>query len=211
MIWEFIMSGGLTMIPLLLCSILAITIIIYKLVALRRGSYIKRKEVALLKKMISNRDFKGAAYYCVENPGVFTNIVARALENQQFGEDAVREAIEEAGRFEVPKIEQWLGPLRTIAGIAPLLGLFGTVTGMIRVFNDIETTGLGQVNAFSGGIAEALITTATGLAIAIPTLVMYNYFVDKAEAIILEVEKQSTDVMRAITKGSIAVEKADAV
>lgn len=211
MIWEFIMSGGLTMIPLLLCSILAITIIIYKAIELRRGRYIKRKDAGLLKKMISNGDYKGASYYCAENPGVFTNIVAQALEAQPYGQQVVREAIEEAGRYEVPKIEQWLGPLRTIAGITPLLGLFGTVIGMIRVFNDIEATGLGQVNAFSGGIAEALITTATGLAIAIPSLVMYNYFVDKAEGIILEVEKESAAVMRTLTSGRAAVEQEDAV
>lgn len=211
MIWEFIMSGGLTMIPLLLCSILAITIIFYKLIELRRGRYLSGKEVALIKKMINNRDFKGAAYYCVENPKVFTNIISRALENRGNGEEAVREAIEEAGRYEIPKIERWLGPLRTIAAIAPLLGLFGTVTGMIRVFNEIQATGLGEVNTFSGGIAEALITTATGLAIAIPTLVMYNYFIDKSEAIILEVEKESTGIMRTLARFSNQPEEGDAV
>lgn len=202
MIWEFIMSGGLTMIPLLLSSVLAITIIIYKLIELRRSRYLRPKEVALIKKMIRNDDYKGAAYYCVENPRVFTNIIARALENRGRSEEAIREAIEEAGRYEIPKIERWLGPLRTIAAIAPLLGLFGTVIGMIRVFNEIQTTGLGEINAFSGGIAEALITTATGLAIAIPTLVMYNYFVDKSEVIILEVEKESTEIMRALIEDS---------
>jgi biopolymer transport protein ExbB len=211
MIWEFIMSGGLTMIPLLLCSILAITIIIFKALELRRSKYLRKKEVALLKKMIKNNDFKGASYYCVENAKVFTNIIARALENRNKGEVGIREAIEEAGRYEIPKIERWLGPLRTIAAISPLLGLFGTVTGMIRVFNEIQVSGLGEVNTFSGGIAEALITTATGLAIAIPTLVMYNYFVDKSEGIILEVEKETSDIMRVLTEKTMFVETADAV
>lgn len=196
MIWEFFVSGGLTMIPLVLCSIISLTIIVYKLFDLRRNRFLDHREVKLIRQMVDKNDLKEAQYHCTQNPGVFTNIVSRALESRKGGEHAIRDAIEEAGRYEIPKIERYLGALRTVAAISPLLGLFGTVTGMIRVFNQIKVVGLGQVSAFSGGIAEALITTATGLAIAIPTLVMYNYFVDKSEGIILEVEKNSADVMR---------------
>jgi biopolymer transport protein ExbB len=202
MIWEFLAHGGITMIPLALCSIAALAIIIYKIFELRKGQYIDRKEIKLIKQMIDKEDYNEAQYHCTQNPGVFTNIVSRALEARESGESEIKEAIEEAGRYEIPKIERFLGPLRTIAAISPLLGLFGTVIGMIRVFNKIREVGLGQVTAFSGGIAEALITTATGLAIAIPTLVMYNYFVDKAEQIILEVEKTSADVMRQLISKS---------
>ena len=200
MIWEFFMGGGLTMIPLVLFSVISLSIILYKVFDLRRSRFIDRSEIDVIKRMIANDDFEKAEYYCAENPGVFTHIVSRALEARHGGENEIREAIEEAGRYEVPVIERWLGWLRTIAAVSPLLGLFGTVTGMIRVFNEIGTSGLGNVNAFSGGIAEALITTATSLAIAIPSLVMYNYFVDKSEGIILEVEKASADVMRQIIR-----------
>lgn len=210
MIWEFFLAGGLTMIPLAFCSIVSMAIIIYKLFDTRRSQFIDQKEIKLIKQMIEKNDFNEAQYHCTQNPGVFTNIVSRSLEARDGGEREIKDAIEEAGRYEVPKIEKWLGPLRTIAAISPLLGLFGTVIGMIRVFNQIEEVGLGQVSAFSGGIAEALITTATGLAIAIPTLVMYNYFVDKSESIILEVEKYSADVMRQLISKPIQ-EQADAV
>lgn len=196
MIWEFFVSGGITMIPLILCSVISLAIVFYKLFELKTSKFIDSREVALLKQMIEKNDDKRAQYHCTENPGVFTNIISRALEAKDYGESAIREAIEEAGRYEVPKIERFLGPLRTIAVIAPLLGLFGTVTGMIRLFNQIKASGLGEIAAFSGGIGEALITTATGLAVAIPTLVMYNIFVDKSEKIILEVEKSSAEVMR---------------
>ena len=196
MIWEFFVSGGITMIPLMLCSVISLAIVFYKLFDLRTAKFIDKKEVTLIKQMIEKNDHRRAEYHCTQNPGVFTNIIARALEAKSQGESAIREAIEEAGRYEIPKIEKFLGPLRTIAAIAPLLGLFGTVTGMIRLFNQIKATGLGEIAAFSGGIGEALITTATGLAVAIPTLVMYNFFIDKSEKIILEVEKSSAEVMR---------------
>lgn len=199
LIWEFFMAGGITMVPLGLCSILALTIIVFKAYELRANRFVDDKEIRLIKQMLHRNDHKEALYHCTQNPGVFSNIVSRALEARDGGEKAIREAIEEAGRYEVPKIERYLGILRTIASISPLLGLFGTITGMITLFNDIKEHGLGQAAAFSGGISEALITTATGLAIAIPTLVMYNVFVDKSEKIILEVEKHSNDVMRQLT------------
>ncbi len=207
MIFDTFLSGGITMVPLAFCSLLALAIIFYKLYDLRRRRFIDRNEVMLLKQMIDSGELKRAEGHCAGNRNLFTNIVGRALEARGSGENAIREAIEEAGRYEVPRVEQYLGGLRTIASISPLLGLFGTVLGMIRVFNRIREVGLGQVAEFSGGIAEALITTATGLAIAIPALVMYNIFVDKAESIILEIEKAGADVMRSL----IAKESKDAV
>lgn len=184
------------MIPLGLCSLLALMIIVFKLFDLRRGRFIDNNELKLLKRMIDNDELDEARVHCARSTGVLNNIVCRALEARAGGESEIREAIEEAGRYETPKVERYLGILRTIAAISPLLGLFGTVIGMIRVFDQIRRVGLGQVAQFSGGIAEALITTATGLAIAIPTLVMYNYFVDKSESVILDIEKNSIDVMR---------------
>jgi len=198
MIWETFAAGGITMIPLSFCSLLSLAVIIFKLFDLRRKRFIDREESFLLKRMIDAGELKQAEGHCAVKRSMFTNIVSRALEARHGGETAIREAIEEAGRYEVPRVERYLGVLRTIASISPLLGLFGTVIGMIRVFDRIKQVGLGQVSQFSGGISEALITTATGLAIAIPTLVMYNYFVDKSESIILEIEKNSADVMRAL-------------
>ena len=207
-IWEFLVAGGPTMIALVASSVASMSIIFYKLFDLRRTRFLDTKEIKNIKGLIAREEYEKTRDYCIEYPGVFTNIVRRALEARQGGESAIREAIEEAGRYEVPKIERWLGPLRTIAAIAPLMGLFGTVVGMIRVFNEIGEVGLGQVSSFSGGISEALITTATGLAIAIPTLIMYNFFVDKSESIVLDVERYSTDVMRQLLTSESANQEA---
>jgi biopolymer transport protein ExbB len=184
------------MIPLMLCSLLALMIIVYKMFDLRKSRFIDYDEVRKLRRWISADDIESAKLHCAQNNSPLAGIVGRALEACQGGESAIREAIEEAGRYQVPKIERYLGTLRTIAAVSPLLGLFGTVIGMINVFDRIKSVGLGRVAEFSGGIAEALITTATGLAIAIPALVLYNYFVDKSESIILEIEKNSSDIMR---------------
>ena len=207
-LWEILVAGGYTMIPLALCSLLALMIIIYKLFDLRTSRFIDYDEVRKLRRWIGNNEIETAKIHCTNHRGTFTNIVGRALEARGGGELAIREAIEEGGRYEIPKIERYLGALRTIASISPLLGLFGTVIGMINVFDRIKNVGLGRVTEFSGGIAEALITTATGLAIAIPALVLHNYFVNKSETIILEIEKNSSEVMRLLIERETVEEDA---
>lgn len=203
-IWEILQSGGYTMIPLGFCSLLALIIIIYKLFDLRLSRFIDYDAVRALRNLIGKGETAAAKLQCTKKDDALSNIVGRALDAVGGGEIAIREAIEESGRYEVPRIERYLGTLRTIASVSPLLGLFGTVIGMINVFDRIKNVGLGRVAEFSGGIAEALITTATGLAIAIPSLVLYNYFVNKSESIILEIEKNSSDLMRLLIEKETA-------
>lgn len=186
------------MIPLGFCSLMALTIIVYKLIDLRTSKTVNRSDIETVTTLIESGVLDKAEDICRKNPGIFSNIVRSALENRHLKREEIKEAIADAGRQEVPKVEKYLGILGTIAGVSPLLGLLGTVTGMIKVFRIISVTGVGQAGALSGGIAEALITTATGLSIAIPTLVMYNYFVDKAANIIREIEKHSLHLMNII-------------
>jgi len=195
---EFLKSGGPVMIPLGLCSLLSLTIIVYKLIGLRRSRIVNRSDIDTITTLIDSGVLDKAEDFCRKNPGILGNIVRAALENRHLRREEIKESIADAGRQEVPKVEKYLGILGTIAGVSPLLGLLGTVTGMIKVFRIISVTGVGQAGALSGGIAEALITTATGLSIAIPTLVMYNYFVDKAANIIREIEKHSLRLMNII-------------
>ena len=118
-----------------------------------------------------------------------------------FGRDEIKEAIEDAGRHEIASVEKYLNILSTIAGVAPLLGLLGTVTGMIKVFNIISLGGIGKAEELAGGIGEALITTAAGLSIAIPTLVFHNIFSERADRLILKMEKSSMELTEILSQG----------
>jgi biopolymer transport protein ExbB len=131
-----------------------------------------------------------------KNNGPFINIIRVGLENRRREKEEIRESILDQGRQEARKLERGLTILETVAGIAPLMGLLGTVLGMIEVFRVISEQGLGQTQALSSGISEALITTVVGLSIAIPALVAYNYFTHKVEDIVLEIEKYSGQLLK---------------
>jgi biopolymer transport protein ExbB len=189
-------GGGPVMYLLALCSIVALGITIEKLWNLRKTKILQREGFEALLALVESGRVDKAIEMCRRHPGVFPNIIGAGLESFEEGREAVKEAIVQAGRQEVPRLERYLGALGTIAGIAPLLGLFGTVLGMIKVFRVIAALGVGHASALSEGISEALITTASGLPIAIFSLVMYNYFSDKAEGIVLEMEKYSIEMMQ---------------
>ena len=126
------------------------------------------------------------------------SIVTAGLQQAPKGEPFAREAVEDAGRHETTRLTRYLPTLGTVAAVSPLLGLLGTVTGMIAVFKTIANSGIGQAAELSNGISQALITTATGLLIAIPALVAYNYYTERAERIIQRLEGASLRVMRSL-------------
>lgn len=188
------------MIPLLLASMVSLTIIIEKLINLRKERILQPKLLNMVKRLIESGNYANALDMCRENPCVLTAIIQATLENSQLPREEIKEIIADAGRQHLPVLEKYLGILGSIASVAPLLGLLGTVTGMIKVFKVIAQVGVGHAEALSAGISEALITTATGLVIAIPSLIAYNYFVDKADSILLEIEKESMKIMNIILK-----------
>ena len=201
-------SGGPVMWPLVVCSLVALAIIIERLVNLRASKILKPTIVERVTGLVEGGRADRAAQVCRDNPGIYTNIVLAGLERAPDGEVAAREAVEDAGRHETAKLTRYLGALGTIVGISPLLGLLGTVTGMINVFKTIAEVGTGQAGQLSNGISQALITTATGLLIAIPTLVAYNFFQGKADAIVTEIEQESLRVLRGLyqpDRGIVAV------
>ncbi|MEE4311775.1 MAG: MotA/TolQ/ExbB proton channel family protein [candidate division KSB1 bacterium] len=197
-IWIMLQRGGIIMIPLILCSIISLAIIIEKIIALRKKKIINSEIVSVIENIKSNADIDLAVSICEKHKGVFSNIIQIGLNNVEKTREQVKELFIDQGRQETRVLERGLGILETIAAIAPLLGLLGTVIGMIKVFNVISVQGVGQAEALSGGISEALITTVVGLSIGIPTLVFYNYFTDKAEDIILDIEKFSNDLVNRI-------------
>jgi biopolymer transport protein ExbB len=199
---DFFQKGGPLMYPLLFCSILSLTIIIERLVHLRNARNLNRKSFEVILPLVEGGVINNARQACIRNPGVFTNIILAGLDACSRSREEVKEAILDAGRHEVPQLERRLGILGTIAAVAPLLGLLGTVSGMIKIFQVIATLGVGQADALSQGISEALYTTATGLGVAIPSLVMHNYLREQAETLILDIEKKSIQVVNHLFESS---------
>ena len=196
--WDFLAKGGITMIPLFLCSITGLAIIIEKFISLRRRKVIVPEVISVLENIKGSNDFGLAVSICEKHNGPFANIIRITLENHNLPREEIKETLLDQGRQEVHQLEKGLGVLETVAGIGPLLGLLGTVLGILKVFKVIAIMGVGQATSLAGGISEALITTIAGLFIGIPALVAYNYFASKAEALVLEIEKYSNRLLNKI-------------
>ncbi|MBC8185199.1 MotA/TolQ/ExbB proton channel family protein [candidate division KSB1 bacterium] len=197
--WLLLKQGGIVMIPLILSSILVVAIIIERSFVLRKKKILIPEIVNVIETIKKPEDVHLAISICQKKKGAFSSIVQLGLENKSLPKFELKELITDQGRQEVRTLEKGLVILETVAGIAPLLGLLGTVIGMIKVFDVISQQGLGQTQALSGGISQALITTVIGLSIGIPSLVVYNYFTDKAENLIMDIEKFTTQLLRKLS------------
>ncbi len=196
---DFLDKGGFIIYPLMLCSVLGLAIVIEKITSLRRVKVIVPEIVSVLDNIKGPADIGLALSICEKHEGSFANIIRMGLESRELPRDEIKEALNDQGRQEVHHLERGLVVLETIAGITPLLGLLGTVIGILKVFNVISIQGVGQATALSGGISEALITTIVGLSIGIPAVVVYNYFSNKAEGLVLEIEKYSSALIKKVT------------
>jgi biopolymer transport protein ExbB len=194
-VWDFLVRGGPIMVPLGLCSVVAVMITIERLLTLRRSRVLPREILGVVDSVQPGKDLSVAISICAQNPGAFSDIMRVGLEHADESWQQARDAILDAGRQETPRLERHLVWLETIAAVAPLLGLLGTVLGMIKVFASISIQGLGDPQVLSEGISEAMITTAVGLAIGIPTLVAYNLLAARAEAMIVEIEAQASNLI----------------
>jgi biopolymer transport protein ExbB len=195
---EFFGKGGFVMYPLLLCSIAGLAIVIEKLIMLRRKKVIIPEIVSVIDNIRDAGDVGLALSICEKHNGPFANTIRVGLENRHMPKEEIKETLDDRGRQEVHQLERGLVILETIAAIAPLLGLLGTVIGILKVFNVISVMGVGQANALSGGISEALITTIVGLSIGIPAVVAYNYFTNKADRLVLQIEKHSSVLLNKV-------------
>jgi biopolymer transport protein ExbB len=195
-IWKILDEGGIMMIPLLVTSVVGLAVFIERALFLRRRRILRKDILSLILSIEDPGEVEKALNEMKKNAGPFINIIRVGLENRSRPKEEVREAIQDQGRQEAGKLGKGLIILETIAGIAPLMGLLGTVLGMIKVFGVISEQGLGQTQALSAGISEALNTTVVGLSIAIPALVAFNYFNHKVEDIVLEIEKYSSRLLQ---------------
>ncbi len=197
---DFLTRGGPIMIPLLICSVLALAIILERAFSLRATRIIRGDTLQRVKSLLADNQIGDAMTLCRRQPSVMGRILLAAIVNHDRDREELKTIVEDAGRQEVPTLDRYLGMLGTIAAITPLLGLTGTVFGMIRTFGVISEKGIAHPSQLAGGISEALVTTATGLVIAIPTLIFYNYYTAKADRLILEIEKQSYRLVDALKR-----------
>jgi biopolymer transport protein ExbB len=188
---DLIVKGGIFMYPITFCSIIALAIFLERMWVLRRKHIIPEEFVRNVGDLLKKQKISEAIFLCQGDMSSIAKIFLAGLKNTKKGMWLIKEAIEERGSREATILEKNVGILSTIANLTPLLGLLGTVSGMIKTFNAISVQGIGNPAPLAGGIAEALITTAAGLCIAIPTLVCHRFLKDKASTLIFEMEENS--------------------
>lgn len=193
---EIVLKGGWIMLFIFIASIITITIIIDRYRVIRKSRSNVPAFLVKIRGYLKKNDIKGALTICMEEKTPTANIVKKGLKKFNFGHERVKEAIESAGKQEITKLEKGLSVLATIAGVAPLLGFLGTVTGMITAFMKIEDLqGAANPSDLAGGIWEALLTTAFGLVVGIIAYTFYNYLVGAINEFVLDMEVVSNDVV----------------
>ncbi|HXW75648.1 MAG TPA: MotA/TolQ/ExbB proton channel family protein [Steroidobacteraceae bacterium] len=177
--------------PIILCSIIAAAIILERLWTLQDKRVLPRELPQRVWQLIEANQVNDKVIAALEQNSPLGRLLAIGLANRHRPREIVMERLEDTGRHVVHELERFINTLGTIAGISPLLGLLGTVTGIIRAFNAIQAGGMGDPRALSGGIAEALICTVAGLCVAIPALIFYRYLRGRVDGIVVEMEKQA--------------------
>jgi len=203
-LWQVFLSGGPVMWPILLCSIFALAIILEKFWHLYKIKIDTQEFLSNILDKMKRHEIKEALKICENTKSPISHILKAGILKYDRTREQIKEAIEDASLYEIPKLEKNLSTLATIAHISPLLGLLGTVTGMVRCFQTIQVkaTSFNPVSPgdLAGGIWEALLTTVAGLIVAIPTFVAYNYLVSRVNNFILEMEKASTELVNFLTE-----------
>jgi biopolymer transport protein ExbB len=201
--FSFIIKGGPIMYPIIACSIVALAITIERLIRLRQGSVHPGSLVNKLKMLLMKQRIDEALTICTSADNPIARVIEAGILKRNLGRNEIKEAIEHMGRKESINLQTNLPALAIVANISPLLGLLGTVTGMIKVFNVIAVHGVGDPNILAGGISEALITTAAGLAVAIPTLIAHGYMTKKVHTLVVDMEDTSMELLDILTETEI--------
>jgi biopolymer transport protein ExbB len=201
---SFLAEGGLMIWVIMATSAVAIAVFLERLLQYHREQINSSEFLNGVRNVLKRDNVVEAVAICDATPGPAARLVKVAILNRERGREAVREALEDAGSWEVPRLEQKLNLLATIAQIAPLMGLLGTVLGFMHVFQNIENAGLNApVSDLSRGVWQALICTAAGLAVAIPCYAGYNYLVGRVNAIVLDMEQVSGEILNIVASGPV--------
>ena len=196
---ELVKSGGWLMLPIIACSIVALAIIIERLWSLQVRRVLPKNLVAQVWRWDKIHQLNDEHLKELQSSSPLGSVLAAGIANRKQNREVMKESIEDTGRHVVHELERYLNTLGTIAAITPLLGLLGTVIGMIKVFATITTMGVGNPGALAGGISEALITTAAGMSVAIPTLMFYRYFRGKVRMLVLRMEQEAMGMVEVMT------------
>ncbi|HVY80334.1 MAG TPA: MotA/TolQ/ExbB proton channel family protein, partial [Steroidobacteraceae bacterium] len=205
--WEIVRAGGPMMWPIILCSIIAAAIVLERLWTLQDKRVLPRELTQKVWQLIETNQVNDKVISALEQNSPLGRVLAAGLKNRHRPREVLMQRLEDTGRHVIHELERFLNTLGTIAGVSPLLGLLGTVTGIIKSFNAIQAGGMGDPRALSGGIAEALICTAAGLMVAIPSLVAYRLLRSKVDGIVIAMEKDAIRLADAL-EGSHAGEPA---
>ncbi len=197
---EIVASGGLLMWPIILCSVIAFAITVERLWTLQHSRVVPRNLTRQVWEWVNKGQLTAKHIQSLHEGSPLGEILAAALANRDSDRDAMKESIEDTGRHVVHELERYLNSLGTIAAITPLMGLLGTVIGMVKVFAAITTHGIGDPAVLAGGISEALITTAAGLCVAIPSLIAYRYLRGRVDALVVRMEKEATALVEALQR-----------
>lgn len=195
---EIIKAGGPIMWPIILCSVIALGITVERLWTLRRKRVIPEHMVAQVWHWLRNNELDEERIKVIRDSSPLGRVLAAGLLQRRATREIMKENVEDIGRHVAHELDRYLNTLGTIAAIAPLLGLLGTVTGMIDVFSTIVNVGVGDPTALAGGISQALLTTAAGLIVAIPALIAYRYLRGKVRAHVVDMEAEAIKLVEAL-------------
>jgi biopolymer transport protein ExbB len=197
-VFEIIKAGGWVMVPILLCSVTALGIVIERFWSLKSGRVLPPELLERIWEWVKRDELDDTRIQAVYESSPLGRVLAVGLMNRNHSREVMKESIEDTGRHVAHELERFIGALGTIAAISPLLGLLGTVLGMISVFTVMTTSGVGNPTELAGGISQALITTAAGLSVAIPTLIFQRYFRGKVENLVLNMEEESLKLVEVL-------------
>jgi len=200
--WEIVQAGGLMMWPIILCSVIAVTIVLERAWRLREKHVLPRDMMQKVWQLVETNQINDKVIAALEQSSPLGRVLAAGLASRNRSREIMMERLEDTGRHVVHELERFLNTLGTIAGISPLLGLLGTVTGIIKAFNAIQAGAMGDPKMLSGGIAQALVTTAAGLVVAIPSLIAYRFLRGKVDRIVVEMEKDAIRLADAVESAS---------
>jgi biopolymer transport protein ExbB len=196
---EIVQAGGWMMIPIIASSVIAVGIVLERLWTLQRKRVLPKDMTTQVWEWVKHNQLDASHIQMLHASSPLGQVLAAGLANRHAPRDVLKEAIEDSGRHAAHDLERYLSPLGTIAAISPLLGLLGTVSGMITAFTAITTQGVGNPTVLAGGISEALVTTAAGLVVAIPSLIAYRYLRGRVDSLVVQIEKEAIRFIEVLT------------
>ncbi len=208
--WEIVRAGGLMMGPIILFSVIAVAIILERLWTLQDRRVLPPDLTKRVWQLVEANQVSDKVIEALQQNSPLGKLLAVGLAHRHRPREVLMERLEDTGRHVVHELERFLNTLGTIAGVSPLLGLLGTVGGIIKAFNAINAGGTGDPRMLSGGIAQALITTAAGLCVAIPALIAYRYLRGRVDRIVIEMEKDAIQLADALEAAQLAARGAGA-